>query len=149
VCKCVMYCCHRVCKYVMYCCHRVCKCVMYCCHRVCKCVMYCCHRVCKCVMYCCHRVSTQLRFTVRVYIISYHIISYHIVSYIISYRIISYWYSVVKYIFLRVFLSSVGLVNTFFPPEILIVLNQSAESLTRTSCFVNFVARNSVIAQNT
>jgi hypothetical protein len=54
--------------YTVYC---LCKCVLYCCHRVstqlCKCVLYCCHRVstklCKCVLYCCHRVSTKLRLT--------------------------------------------------------------------------------------
>jgi hypothetical protein len=71
VCKCVLYCCHRVfvCKCVLYCCHWVfvCKYVLYCCHRVfvCKCVLYCYHRVfvCKCVLYCCHRVTIQLQLT--------------------------------------------------------------------------------------
>jgi hypothetical protein len=45
----------------------VCKCVLYCCHRVLtKCVLYCCHRVStKCVLYCCHRVSTQLQLKVH------------------------------------------------------------------------------------
>jgi hypothetical protein len=75
VCKCVLYCCHRVStQCVLYCCHRVStKCVLYFCHRVSsQCVLYCCHRVStqcvlyccprvstKCVLYCCHRVSTQ------------------------------------------------------------------------------------------
>jgi hypothetical protein len=63
VCKCVLFCCHRVStKCVLYCCHRVStKCVLHCCHRVStKCVLSCCHRVpTKCVLYCCHRVSTK------------------------------------------------------------------------------------------
>jgi hypothetical protein len=56
----------------------VCKCVMYCCHRVLtECVMYCCHRVLtECVMYCCHRVSNQLRLNIYIYIYIY--ISYNI-----------------------------------------------------------------------
>jgi hypothetical protein len=48
----------------------VCKCVLYCCHRVStKCVLYCCHWVStKCVLYCCHRVSTRSQLKINVYI---------------------------------------------------------------------------------
>jgi hypothetical protein len=58
----------------------VCKCVLYCCHRVSTCVLF----VCKCVLYCCHWVSTQLRLYIYIYI---YIISYRIVSYIIHHII--------------------------------------------------------------
>jgi hypothetical protein len=78
VCKCVLYCCHRVStKCVLF----VCKCVLYFCHRVStKCVLfvykfvlYCCHRVstkcvlfvCNCVLHYCHRVSSQLQLEIN------------------------------------------------------------------------------------
>jgi hypothetical protein len=61
VCKCELYCCHRVSTCVLF----VCKCEQYCCHRVSTCVLF----VCKCEQYCCHRVSTQLQ--LYIYII-YH-----------------------------------------------------------------------------
>jgi hypothetical protein len=48
----------------------VCKCALYCCHRVStKCALYCCHRVStKCALYCCHRVSTQLQLEINIII---------------------------------------------------------------------------------
>jgi hypothetical protein len=89
---------------VLFCVLFVCKCVLYCCHRVfvCKCVLYYCHRVFvyKCVLYCCHRVSTQLQLTNIYHIIPYHIVQYHTILYHISYHTILYHtiYYIIPYI---------------------------------------------------